>query len=161
MKKNIIVLLIFTFANAPVHSYEAEKYISIFQWDVKWTKVVSRAIDGYVERGTKLYPKNFTDSQRQEASEQIRFTLSEKIGWSAMKEIVVSDYRNECGDDLLDIVVAFYAGAVLTQEEKESVSEEYQNCARSATQKTMNSVFDKIEKFADHQSKILSSIESK
>jgi len=162
--KNKIVLVIFSSLMlncASVLSYEAEDYVAVLQWDVKWNRVVSSAVQSYVERGKELYPRDFTVAQVDEAAQKIKSALSQDIGWPAMKETVISDYRAECGDDLLDVIVEVYAGAELTEEEKVVVSEDYLSCAAKSVERTMNSLVGLIDGFVEQEQEILSNIRTK
>ena len=163
MKNKILSTLsaFFMLSCTNVLSYETEDYIAVLKWEEKWNKVVSRSIENYIERGTELYPASFSLENTKDASDKIRSALYEKIGWAAMKGEVISGYRTECGDDLLDVLVEFYTGAELTQKEKTILSEDYLSCATSNLGKTMNSLINKIENFAEQEQEIIESIVAK
>lgn len=160
MKKYTILILL-VFINGTVSAYEVEDYVSVLQWKGKWDKISSRAIDGYVSRGIKYYPSDFTVAQSEEASKNIRAALNQKIGWDATKDTFISGFMTHCGDELLNVMVEFYERGEFTQEDKDLILADYGSCATAAIQGTMSLVINEIEKFSETKNEILSRISAK
>lgn len=161
MKKIILLLIFFCFAMPIAAASEVEEYVSVLQWKNKWGKITTRAIEGYIKRGVNDYPESFTEQQSFKASERIRDALSKRIGWDAMGGNIISSFRKECGDDLLDVLVEFYSGIEFTQEDRNFVADTYGSCAPKSMQGAMNSLVEEIESFVGEKDKILSSIGEK
>lgn len=159
--RKFISLVLFSLAINNVSAYEVDDYVTLLQWKIKWEKITSQAIDGYVERGLAEYPASFTSQQTSEASKLIRNSLSAKIGWKVMKEEVISGFRTECGDDLLDVMVEFYAGAEFSQQDREFIANGYASCARASMQGAMGKLISTMESFIEEKEKIISTISEK
>jgi len=159
--KKFIFLIVVSLICKPLLAYEVEDYISLLQWEEKWNRITTQAADGFVDRGKEYYPSSFTDTQMEEAGKLIRSSIIQRIGWSAMKGIVVSGFRNNCGDELLDLMVEIYAGVEFSAEDRELIAAEYGACATSSMQTAMNAVYEKMNDFTVEEKEILSEVSSK
>lgn len=159
--KKIIFLTIFSLICKPLLAYELEEYISVLQWEEKWNKVTTQAADGFVERGKAYYPESFNLTQTEQASSQIRSSIVQRIGWEAMRELIVSEFKGNCGDELLDVMVEIYAGVEFAAEDRDFIASEYGTCATLSMQNAMNAVYEKMSDFTNEEQVILSEVSSK
>jgi len=159
MKKIIFIMLV-SLMHEPLLAYEPEDYVSSLQWQEKWDKVVVKATDGFVDRGKAYYPSSYTKSQTEKAAELIRSSIVQKIGWGAMEDIVVSGFRRNCGDELLDKMVEMYAGVEFEAEDRQLIAASYSECATASMRNAMDVVYKKISDFAEQEKEILSKVKS-
>ena len=156
--RKIIIFILISFTTQSASAYEVEDYVSLLQWKSKWEQIIPRAVEGYIERGLSEYPANFSNQQVSEASDRIRNALTKKIDWSAMSDHVITGFRRECGDDLLDVMVEFYSGVEFTEEDKDFIANEYRSCGSASMQGAMKYLVIEIEDFIEEKEKILSGI---
>jgi len=145
----------------PLLAYEVTDYISLLQWEEKWNKVITKATDGFVARGKTYYPNSFTVTQVEQAASLIRSSIVRKIGWEEMQDIVVSEFRGNCGEELLDLMIEIYASAKFAAEDRELIAAEYRACATSSMQNALNAVYEKMNDFTNEEREILSEVNSK
>ena len=158
--KKLFFLTLISLLSQPLWANETEDYISLLQWEEKWTRVTTKAADGFIERGKAYYPSSFTPSHTEQAANLIRSSIVQRIGWGAMKDTVVSGFRDNCGDDLLDIMVELHTGVPLSTKDRELVAVEYAECATVTMQSAMNEVLIKMNNFSETEKEILSTVNS-
>ena len=159
--KKIFVAIFFISISHQALGYEIEEYVEKLEWQNKWNRVTNSAIGAYVERGKSAYPAGLNEKQTAQVSQKIYEALHNRLGWESMSQGIISSFRTECGDELLDQMVDYYSGVQYSQEDISVIGNAYTICAQETMKEAMGRVQEEIEYFSETEKSILQKITEK
>lgn len=121
-------------------AYSAEQIAQALQWEKKWSKVTSRAIEKYTSR-IRSGLESVESTRRDNAVKAVRRFMVDRFSWRNQGKNFVQILTQSCDRSTLNAMVDMKRGEIQSKSERKVLISQYQKCASPGYRKAMQHLY--------------------